>query len=132
MEKVAPQHINQSSLRTYYLNFDKNGDKSQELLGILMDSLLEFIFGINHIDIKNPKLHEDFFNACEKLYKEKRNPRKEGDLGEIILHTLLRKYVGTIPFTGRFYFSVDKNTNAKSFDIIHVLPKVCSRSYRKS
>lgn len=123
MEKVVPQHINQSSLKTYYLNFDKNGDKSQELLDILIDSLLEFIFGINRINIKNPKLHEDFFSACEKLYKEKRNSKKEGDLGEIILHTLLRKYVGTIPFTGRFYFSVDKNTNAKSFDIIHVLPK---------
>ncbi|MCM1295477.1 MAG: hypothetical protein NC311_08025 [Muribaculaceae bacterium] len=47
MENVAIQHINEENLRTYYLNFDENGDKSQELLDILMDSLLEFVFGIS-------------------------------------------------------------------------------------
>lgn len=123
MENVAIQHINEENLKTYYLNFDENGDKSQELLDILMDSLLEFVFGIDYCNIDNPQLHQKFFNACEKLYKEKRNPQKEGDLGEIILHTLLRKYLNTFPLTGRFYFAVDKNTNAKSFDIIHILPE---------
>ena len=89
-----------------------------------MDSLLEFVFGIKYRNIQNPKEHQKFFNACEKLYKDPkaRNPKREGDLGEIILHTLLRKYVGTIPFAGRFYFAVDKNTSPKSFDIVHVLP----------
>ena len=89
-----------------------------------MDSLLEFVFGIKYRNIQNPKEHQKFFNACEKLYKDPkaRNSKREGDLGEIILHTLLRKYLGTIPFAGRFYFSVDKNTSPKSFDIVHVLP----------
>lgn len=123
MENVAIQHINEENLRTYYLNFDENGDKSQELLDILMDSLLEFVFGIDYCNIDKPQSHQKFFNACEKLYKEKRNPQKEGDLGEIILHALLRKYLNTFPLTGRFYFAVDKNTNAKSFDVIHILPK---------
>lgn len=122
MKNIAIQHISTNDVKTYYLNFDANGDKSQELLDILMDSLLEFVFGIKYANILNPQLHNRFFNACEKLYKEKRNSKKEGDLGEIILHTLLRKYLGTLPFTGRFYFAVDKNTNAKSFDIIHILP----------
>ena len=123
MENVAIQHINEKELKTYYLNFDENGDKSQELLDILMDSLLEFVFGIDYCNINSPQSHQKFFNACEKLYKEKRNPQKEGDLGEIILHALLRKYLNTFPLTGRFYFAVDKNTNAKSFDVIHILPK---------
>lgn len=122
MKNTAIQHINQSTIKTYYLNFDETGDKSQDLLDILMNSLLEFVFGIKYMDVITPQLHQKFFNACEKLYKEKRDPQKEGDLGEIILHTLLRKYLGTVPFTGRFHFAVDKNTNAKSFDIIHVLP----------
>lgn len=122
MKNIVIQHISTNDVKTYYLNFDANGDKSQELLDILMDSLLEFVFGIKYANIMNPQLHNRFFNACEKLYKETRNPKKEGDLGEIILHTLLRKYMGTIPFTGRFYFAVDKNTNAKSFDVIHILP----------
>lgn len=122
MKTIVTQHTEQTTLRTYYLNFDETGDKSQELLDALIDSLVEFVFGINYMDTPNPKEHQKFFNACEKLYKKSRDPKKEGDLGEIILHTLLRKYVGTIPFTGRFHFAVDKNTNAKSFDIIHVLP----------
>lgn len=123
MENVAIQHINTQNVKTYYLNFDQNGDKTQELLDILMDSLLEFVFGIKYCNISNPQSHKKFFNACERLYKEKRNAQKEGDLGEIILHTLLRRYLGTLPFTGRFYFAVDKNTNAKSFDVIHILPQ---------
>jgi len=124
MERIAIQHFNQTSLRTYYLNFDETGDRSQEFLDVLMDSLLEFVFGINYRNVNNPQEHQRFFNACEKLYKDplSRNSQKEGDLGEIILHTLLRKYMGTIPFTGRLYFSVDKNTSPKSFDIIHILP----------
>lgn len=124
MDKIVPQQINNKNLKSYYLYFDENGDKSQELLDILMDSLLEFVFGIQYKDIVNPQEHRRFFNACEKLYKDPsaRNPKKEGDLGEIILHTLLRRYVQTIPLTGRFYFAVDKNTSPKSFDIVHVLP----------
>ena len=122
MDSVAVQHINTKDVRTYYLNFNESGDKSQELLDILMDSLLEFVFGIGYLNVEKPQEHQRFFNACEKLYKEKRNPEKEGDLGEIILHTLLRKYLHTIPFTGRFYFAVDKNTNPKSYDVIQVLP----------
>lgn len=124
MESIVPQHINQETLKSYYLFFDEKGDKSSELLDILMDSLLEFVFGIKYKDTPNPQEHKKFFNACEKLYKDPnaRNSKKEGDLGEIILHTLLRKYLGTIPFAGRFYFAVDKNTSPKSFDIVHVLP----------
>lgn len=124
MNSIVPQHINQETLKSYYLYFDENGDKSSELLDILMDSLLEFVFGIKYRDFQNPTEHQKFFNACEKLYKEPkaRNSKKEGDLGEIILHSLLRKYLGTIPFAGRFYFAVDKNTSPKSFDIVHVLP----------
>lgn len=124
MNSIVPQHINQETLKSYYLYFDENGNKSSELLDILMDSLLEFVFGIKYRNIQNPKEHQKFFNACEKLYKDPkaRNSKREGDLGEIILHTLLRKYVGTIPFAGRFYFAVDKNTSPKSFDIVHVLP----------
>ena len=124
MKNIVPQHIDQETLKSYYLYFDENGDKSSEFLDILMDSLLEFVFGIKYKNIQIPRDHKKFFNACEKLYKEPkaRNSKKEGDLGEIILHTLLRKYVGTIPFAGRFYFAVDKNTSPKSFDIVHVLP----------
>ena len=124
MKDIVPQHINQETLKSYYLYFDENGDRSSELLDILMDSLLEFVFGIKYRDIKSPRKHQKFFNACEKLYKDPnaRNSKKEGDLGEIILHTLLRKYLGTIPFAGRFYFATDKNTSPKSFDIVHVLP----------
>ena len=122
MENVAIQHINEKELKTYYLNFDENGYKSQELLDILMDSLLEFVFGVDYCNIDKPQSHQKFFNACEKLYKEKRNPQKEGDLGEILLHTLLRRYLGTIPLTGRLYFTIDKNTNPKGFDVIHILP----------
>lgn len=124
MNSIVPQHINQKTLKSYYLYFDENGDKSSELLDILMNSLLEFVFGIRYRNIQNPKEHKKFFNACEKLYKEPkaRNSKKEGDLGEIILHALLRKYLGTIPFAGRFYFAVDKNTSPKSFDIVNVLP----------
>ena len=124
MTNIVPQHIDQETLKSYYLYFDENGDKSSEFLDILMDSLLEFVFGIKYKNIQIPRDHKKFFNACEKLYKDPkaRNTKKEGDLGEIILHTLLRKYVRTIPFAGRFYFAVDKNTSPKSFDIVHVLP----------
>lgn len=124
MNSIVLQHINQETLKSYYLYFNENGDKSSELLDILMNSLLEFVFGIRYRNIQNPKEHQKFFNACEKLYKEPkaRNSKREGDLGEIILHSLLRKYLGTIPFAGRFYFAVDKNTSPKSFDIVHVLP----------
>jgi hypothetical protein len=124
MKTVVPQHINKIDLKAYYLIFDENGAKISELLDILMDSLLEFVFGINYIDTITPKLHKKFFNACEHLYKDKdkRNPKKEGDLGEIILHTLLRKYMNTIPLLGKLYLSTDKNTSAKGYDVVQILP----------
>lgn len=72
MKNILTQHVNEDYVKTYYLNFDENGDKSQELLDVLMDSLIEFVFGIKYIDIKNPQSNQRFFNACERLYKENR------------------------------------------------------------
>ena len=49
MNNIVPQHINQETLKSYYLYFDKNGDKSSKLLDILMDSLLEFVFVLSKV-----------------------------------------------------------------------------------
>ena len=53
MKDIVPQYINQETLKSYYLYFDESGDKSSELLDILMDSLLEFVFGIKYRNIQN-------------------------------------------------------------------------------
>lgn len=72
MNSIVPQHINQETLKSYYLYFNENGDKSSELLDILMNSLLEFVFGIRYRNIQNPKEHQNFLMLVKNYIKSQK------------------------------------------------------------
>jgi len=46
--------------------------------------------------------------------------KRRGEFGEILLHILLRQYVGTIPAISKIYFKDSRNDTVKGFDAVHV------------
>ena len=121
-KNVLIQQVNEAELKTYLLYFDQNLDNSKKLMDILFNSLVEFVFGLDAINILSEHDIDKFIDACDILYQEKdKDARKEGALGEIILHALLREYLDTIPFTGRIHFINDNGTPAKGYDVIHLM-----------
>ena len=120
LSKVIHHQINNNDLKTFYIDFAEIAKSEDEFIELLFDALVEFTFGIDAINLLSSQDIERFIDACEILYKENRKTKKEGDLGEIILHALLRDYLETLPFTGKIHFINDTGTPAKGFDIVHI------------
>lgn len=120
LNKVIHNYIDASNLKTFYIDFAEITKSEDEFINLLFDALVEFTFGIDAINVLSSQDIERFIDACEILYKENRETKREGDLGEIILHALLRDYLDTLPFTGKIHFINDTGTPAKGFDIVHI------------
>lgn len=120
LSRVIHNQINNDDLKTFYIDFAEIAKSENEFIELLFDALVEFTFGIDAINILSSQDIERFIDACEILYKGNRETKKEGDLGEVILHALLRDYLETLPFTGKIHFINDTGTPAKGFDIVHI------------
>jgi hypothetical protein len=58
--------------------------------------------------------------AAQSIYKSDQYENR-GELGEILLHVILRQHFGSIPAIAKFYFKDSRNDTVKGFDAVHVV-----------
>ena len=59
--------------------------------------------------------------AALKIYKTKKFQNR-GEIGEIILHCVLRQVYSTYPAVSKIYYKDSSNDTVKGFDAVHVVP----------
>jgi len=70
------------------------------------------------IDLKVDKSWERFRVAANKIYKTG-FPEKRGEIGELILHIICRKYFDTYPSVSKIYYKSSGGEVVKGFDLVH-------------
>ena len=55
-----------------------------------------------------------------KLFFEKRNIKTWGELGELLLHILIRQEKKTVPLVHKLYYKSSPNETIKGFDCVHI------------
>ncbi len=58
--------------------------------------------------------------AAQHVYQTKDN-EKRGEIGEILLHALIRELYHSIPAISKIYFKTSPNETVKGFDAVHVV-----------
>jgi hypothetical protein len=66
-------------------------------------------------------------NAVESIYRAARavyttqKSRARGEIGELLLHVILRQVFGTVPAISKIFFKDSSNDTVKGFDAVHVV-----------
>ncbi len=152
-EEVITEHISEADLRAYFVGFDFGKYRLDDLLNILMDVLVDFVFGF-HEGIKQTYTRKILKEAAQSLYKIevfKQSKKtylenngeyeddiqekylKRGEFGELILHLILRDFINTVPLVSKIYFKDSDGITVHGFDAIHIGPNLrksdCSSIY---
>lgn len=87
----------------------------------LIDWLPEFALSWSEIKgIGSDNLAETIRRAAQRVYSTD-NYSRRGEIGEIILHMVLRQVFGTDPLISKIYFKDAANDTVKGFDAVHIV-----------
>ena len=141
-ENIITEHISEADLRAYFVGFDFNKFRLDELADLLMDALVDFVFGyhkgiLHQYDRRILKeaalsLYKiDIFNRAKQKYLDENSEYedeieekylKKGEFGELILHLILRDFIDTLPLISKIYFKDSDGVTVHGFDAVHIGP----------
>ena len=149
-QKVITQRINDNSLKTYLVGFDRDDSGKQfyrlgPLTDVLQRAFLDFAFAY-HENIDRYNSDSKLCEAARSIYKikafeqtrtmyekdgfidddstEYKNDKNmsRGEFGELILHVLLREFHQTVPLLSKIYFKDTYGATVHGFDAVHIEP----------
>lgn len=97
--------------------------RKEQLVDHLADYIPEFALTYSErqsIDIKN--LRRMLSNAAKYIYQSKKLDNR-GEIGELLLHVIIREIYNTIPAISKIYYKDGPNDTVKGFDAVHVVDK---------
>lgn len=142
---IIHQHFADADLRTYFVGFDFKKFRYDSLTNLLMDSIVDFAFGY-HTGILKKYDRRKLIEAAKSIYNIKEFTKakeiyvdndssiydceleiedrylKRGEFGELILHLLLRDFLGTIPLISKIYFKDTDSATIHGFDLVQIGP----------
>ena len=150
---VLITNIEEEKLKVFYIGFDLGQYQLEEFTDVIMDSLVDFAFGY-HTGILKSYKRKDLKEAAKSLYSIKTFEdykkayidkgkvldeadildkydqiyNKRGEFGELILHLILRDYLGTAPLLSKVHFKDSDGMTIHGFDSIHVGPDLSEDS----
>ncbi len=121
--KVIKEHISESDFCTYFVGFDINPDNGKyeyrwkPFIKLLQEVIPEFAFGFHQgVTVDQTGIIEKLCEAAKSIRVDK----KGGDIGELILHLLLRDFHNTIPLLSKLYFKDNRGIPVHGFDAVHI------------
>ncbi len=118
-ELVIEEKISEANFRAYHVGYEQNKFRLKPLVDILLSVIPEFALGYQEgkvvpINEIVTKIRE----ASRTIYGPHGTNR--GELGELILHLLLRDFHNTVPLVSKIYFKDAENTPVHGFDGVHI------------
>lgn len=87
----------------------------------LMEWIPEFaLCASDYKKIKGKSARFFLRRAAQRVYQTKKTSNR-GEIGEILLHTLIRELYHSIPAISKIYFKTSPNDTVKGFDAVHVV-----------
>ncbi len=95
--------------------------RCEQLAGHLMEWLPEYaLTERERVGIGSDNLIALAAKAARAIYAS-RDLKKRGEIGEILLHAIIRQEYGSLPAISKIYFKDSANDTVKGFDAVHVV-----------
>lgn len=95
--------------------------RSDQLAGHLLEWLPEFALNERELaGLRGVNAVRALRNAARTIYTSPKYERR-GEVGEILLHAIIRQEFGSVPAISKIYFKDSSNDTVKGFDCVHVV-----------
>jgi hypothetical protein len=118
---VLREQIADATLRAYHVGFEDNKFRLQNLAEVICRVIPEFAFGPHEgTTLDLTQAWDKMREAAQSVYQTDKF-KNRGEFGELILHLLLRDFVGSIPLISKIYFKDTDNATVHGFDGVHIV-----------
>jgi len=101
--------------------FERNSWRVEALAEHLIEWLPEFALNAEeYSNITGANARRALRNAAKNIYTST-NYEKRGEIGEILLHAIIRQEFNTEPLISKIYFKDSPNDTVKGFDSVHIV-----------
>lgn len=101
--------------------FEGGSWRAEQFARYLLRNLIQFALPIQEwSDINTVTAVEQLSKAARSVYTTN-NYHKRGEVGELILFSIMREYYKSIPIVSKFYFKSAANDTVKGFDAVHIV-----------
>lgn len=109
------------SLLAMCAGYENNKWRSRQFAAHLVEWLPEYCLKYSEIiEIGSHNLVRMLKNAASNIYDSKKYENR-GEIGEIILHAIIRQEFGSMPLISKIYFKDSPNETVKGFDCVHIV-----------
>lgn len=117
------QRHNRPYHKSYYVGYVNDQYDWDRLLDIMMRSLVDFVYGFHKNALDPKEAIYTFKRALRKLSDTEARLKSTGEVGELLLHIILRNFFHTVPLLQKIYIKHNKNDPVKGIDIVHAIEK---------
>lgn len=106
-----------------YVNYESGEWNYRQFVVWLRRHIPEYALTPSEIkELGNPlRSAELLMNSAKLIHDRDSSTEKKGELGEIILHGLIRDIYSTSPLVSKLYYKTHPADNVKGFDCVHVI-----------
>jgi hypothetical protein len=95
--------------------------RSEQLAAHLLEWLPEFALRYSELQELAPYNMVSLVGRAAQSIYASRNVRTRGELGELLLHVMLRQVFDTLPAISKYWYKDSPNDTVKGFDNVHVV-----------
>lgn len=112
---------NDSDLRGICVGFENGDWRKRQLVEYLINFIPEFALTYSELAELSPlNMVKILKQALCNIYKTEKF-KNRGELGEIMLHAILREGFNTVPVISKIFYKDSPNDTVKGFDAVHVV-----------
>lgn len=110
----------ESNSEAYCAGYELNNWRCESYAENLMDWIVDYALKADELStLTSANPYTRLKEAAVRIYSSK-NYEKRGEIGEITLHAICRRFFNTIPLAPRVFYLTSSNEVVKSFDMAHV------------
>lgn len=118
-------HVHDMSRSTSFIalcaDYESSAWRVEGLADHLMDYLIEFALTRDEWpNVNTATAFRALRQAARSVYTTKKSATR-GEIGELLLHAVMREHYGSEPLVSKFYFKSAANDTVKGFDAAHIM-----------
>ena len=101
--------------------YESNDWRAQQLARHLIEWLPDFALTYSELQSLGPHNAVNLVGQAALSVYESTNIARRGELGELLLHVMLRQVFNTLPAISKYFYKDSRNDTVKGFDNVHVV-----------
>ncbi|EJL6583436.1 DUF1837 domain-containing protein [Vibrio vulnificus] len=121
LKVTVHQPSNSPALRAFCVGFEQGLWRGEDFIKhLIKNHLVSFVLPPEEAENVNASNAGSYLaRAAQSIYTSEK-PEKRGEIGELILYSIMLEHFNAVPLISKFYYKTHSNDTVKGFDSVHV------------